>query len=124
LLSPTKGKPIGLRRHPRSRRHAMIRILFHKRGFGGRRVRSGSKTVLTPLKWDVCITTESRHRSGYAADCDVIVCYDGAKVADKHLASTVHCVDDEIIGWLKRREQRRRDRPCPASFPRTVKCSR
>ena|ERR1700716_3486987 len=82
------------------------------------------KTVLTPLKWDVCITTESRHRSGYAADCDVIVCYDGAKVADKHLASTVHCVDDEIIGWLKRREQRRRDRPCPASFPRTVKCSR
>jgi hypothetical protein len=24
---------------------------------------------------------------------------------DKHLAATVHCVDDEIIGWLKRREQ-------------------
>jgi hypothetical protein len=24
----------------------------------------------------------------------------------KHLASKVHCVDDEIIGWLKRREQR------------------
>jgi hypothetical protein len=24
--------------------------------------RSGSKTVLTPLKWDVCITPESRHR--------------------------------------------------------------
>jgi hypothetical protein len=23
----------------------------------------GSKTVLTPLKWDVCITPESRHRS-------------------------------------------------------------
>jgi hypothetical protein len=35
-------------------------------------------------------------RSGsYAADCDVIVCYGGAKSADKHLASTVHCVDDE-----------------------------
>ena len=26
-------------------------------------VRSGSNTVLTPLKWDVCINPESRHRS-------------------------------------------------------------
>jgi hypothetical protein len=25
-----------------------------------------------------------------------IVCYGAAKLADKHLASTVHCVDDEI----------------------------
>jgi hypothetical protein len=32
----------------------------------------------------------------YAAD-DVIVCYGGATIYDKHLASTVHCVDDEII---------------------------
>jgi hypothetical protein len=43
----------------------------------------------------------------YAADCDVIVCYGGATIYDKHLASTVHCVDDEIIKWLKRRGQRR-----------------
>ncbi len=35
-------------------------------------------------------------------DCDVIVCYGGAKATDKHVASTVHCVDDEIIEWLKR----------------------
>jgi hypothetical protein len=28
-----------------------------------------------------------------------------AKLADRHLASKVHCVDDEIIGWLKVREQ-------------------
>jgi hypothetical protein len=41
----------------------------------------------------------------YAADCDVIVCY-VAKFVDKHLAATVHWVDDEIIGRLKRREQR------------------
>jgi hypothetical protein len=41
------------------------------------------------------------------ADCDVIVCYGGAKLADKHLASTIHCVDDEIIGWRKRRCSRR-----------------
>jgi hypothetical protein len=34
------------------------------------------------------------------ADCDVIVCYGGAKLTDKHLASKVHCVDDEIIAWL------------------------
>jgi hypothetical protein len=66
-------------------------------------VRFGSKTVLTPLKWDVCFTPESRHRSGYAADYDVITCHGGAKVTDKHLASKIHCIDDEIIGWLKRR---------------------
>jgi hypothetical protein len=41
-----------------------------------------------------------------ATDCDVIVCYGAAKLADKHLASKIHCVD-EIIGWL---ERRRRDR--------------
>jgi hypothetical protein len=46
------------------------------------------------LKWDV-----------YAADADVIACYGGAKPTDTHLASKIHCVDDEIIGWLKRREQ-------------------
>jgi hypothetical protein len=33
--------------------------------------------------------------------CDVIVCYGGAKLTDKHLASIIHCIDDEIIGWLK-----------------------
>jgi hypothetical protein len=33
----------------------------------------------------------------------VIVCYVGACLFDKHLASTIHCVDDEIIGWLQRR---------------------
>jgi hypothetical protein len=37
----------------------------------------------------------------YAADCDAIVCYSGAKLFDKHLASTVHCVDDEIIEWKR-----------------------
>ena len=41
----------------------------------------------------------------YAADADVIVCYGRAKLTDKHLASKIHCVDDEIIEWLKRREQ-------------------
>jgi hypothetical protein len=42
-----------------------------------------------------------------AADCDVIVCYGGAKLTDKHLASKIQCVDDEIFEWLERREQRR-----------------
>jgi hypothetical protein len=41
---------------------------------------------------------------------DVIVCYGRAKLTDKHLASKIHCVDDEVIGWLERREQHRRDR--------------
>jgi hypothetical protein len=31
-------------------------------------------------------------------------------------ASTVHCVDDEIIEWLKRREQRR---PCKTASAAT-----
>ena len=36
----------------------------------------------------------------------------------KHLASTIHCVDDEIIGSLQRREQRRRARAAmPHSNP-------
>jgi hypothetical protein len=31
----------------------------------------------------------------------------GAKPTDLHLLSTVHCVDDEIMGWwLARRERR------------------
>jgi hypothetical protein len=28
----------------------------------------------------------------YAVDCDLIRCYSGAKPADKHLASTIHCI--------------------------------
>jgi hypothetical protein len=40
----------------------------------------------------------------------VIVCYGNAKPTDMHLASTIHCIDDEIIEWLARRERRRRDR--------------
>jgi hypothetical protein len=34
----------------------------------------------------------------------------GAKPTNTHLASTVHCVDDEIIEWLKLRERRKRAR--------------
>jgi hypothetical protein len=60
-----------------------------------------SKTV-DALEMGFMFYPESRHRSGYAADCDVVVCYGAAKLADKHLSATVHCVDDEIIGWLKR----------------------
>ena len=40
------------------------------------------------------------------ADCDAIVCDVGAKLSDKHLASIVLCIDDEIICWLEDREQR------------------
>src|ERR1700722_5687095 len=39
----------------------------------------------------------------------------GAKLTDKHLASKIHCVDDQIIGWLKRREQGRRDKTASAA---------
>ena len=44
--------------------------------------------VLTALRKQTSVS--------YAADGDVITCYGGAKLTDKHLASTVHCVDDGI----------------------------
>ncbi len=48
-----------------------------------------------------------------SADCDGIVCYGGAKPAEKHLASKMHCVDDEIIEWLQRRRRDRHGAPRP-----------
>jgi hypothetical protein len=30
------------------------------------------------------------------------------KLTDQHLASKIHCVDDEIFEWLEHREQRRK----------------
>jgi hypothetical protein len=39
----------------------------------------------------------------------------GERSYHKHLASTAHCVDDAIIEWLKRREQRRRDKTASAA---------
>lgn len=39
-------------------------------------------------------------------DCDVIICGGNAHPTDTHLASIVHCVDDEIIGWLEKRRER------------------
>jgi hypothetical protein len=54
-----------------------------------------------------CLSYARKQTSvSYTADCDVIVCYGGAKPTDNRLASKIHCVDDEIIEWLKRREQR------------------
>jgi hypothetical protein len=40
-------------------------------------------------------------------DCEVIVCYGGAKPSDLHTLSTVRAVDDGIIEWLERRKRRR-----------------
>jgi hypothetical protein len=37
---------------------------------------------------------------------DFVICGGGAKPEDTHLASTVHCVGDEIIEWLARRERK------------------
>ena len=50
----------------------------------------------------------------YAADANVIVCYSNAKLTDTHLASEIHCVNNEIFGWLERREQRRRGKQPPS----------
>jgi hypothetical protein len=46
----------------------------------------------------------------FIGDGVVIVCGGGARPTDLHLASTIHCVDDEIIEWLERRERRGRHR--------------
>jgi hypothetical protein len=51
---------------------------------------------------------ESRHRSGYAADCDIVIGGGEAKPTDLHLLSKVVAVDEEIIEWLERREAKRK----------------
>ena len=43
------------------------------------------------------------------ADGEIIVCYGGAKPNRDMNWSVVHCIDDDIIEWLERRERRRRD---------------
>jgi hypothetical protein len=51
------------------------------------------------------------------ADCDIIVCYGGAKPTDKHLASTIRAVDNEIFEFLERRERRRQQRSSNRKSP-------
>jgi hypothetical protein len=51
------------------------------------------------------------------ADGTAIACYGNAKPTDTQLASTIHCVDDEIIGWLKRRERRSKNKSCLKAAP-------
>jgi uncharacterized OsmC-like protein len=36
-------------------------------------------------------------------DDDFVLCGGGARPTDVHLASVVHCVNEEIVEWLKRR---------------------
>ena len=43
------------------------------------------------VEMDFCFTPKSRHRSGYAADCDIVICGGNAKPEDTHLASIIHC---------------------------------
>jgi hypothetical protein len=47
-------------------------------------VRDGSKTALTPLKWDVCITPEKQTSVSYAADlrCRRLLRWSEANPAD------------------------------------------
>jgi hypothetical protein len=48
--------------------------------------------------------------------CDVIVCYGGAKPTHTHLASIIHCIDDEIIEWLQWCERNRIEADDPNPF--------
>src|SRR5713226_556897 len=56
----------------------------------------GSKPEVSMLPCRVCFTPTNRHSSARPGN---------AKPEDVHLASTIHCVDDEIIKWLQRRER-------------------
>jgi hypothetical protein len=49
------------------------------------------------MKWDVCFTPRKQTSVSCAADCDVVVCYGGAKLTDTHLINTIHCVDGELF---------------------------
>ena len=40
-------------------------------------------------------------------DNEIVICYGGAKPTDTYLMSRVVATDEEIIGWLERRERRR-----------------
>jgi hypothetical protein len=61
----------------------------------------GPKTVVTPSKWDVCIAPRKQTSVSYAVDCDLIVCYGGAKLTHKHLASKIHCVEIIAPLWIE-----------------------
>jgi hypothetical protein len=43
-------------------------------------------------------------------DTEFIICGGNAKPTDTHLASIVHCIDEEIFDFLKRREKRKQRR--------------
>jgi hypothetical protein len=68
--------------------------------------RCGVKNGPDALKTGCLYYPRKQTSVSYAAGCDVIACYGNAKPTDKHLASKIHCVDDELIGWLERRERR------------------
>ena len=54
--------------------------------------------------------------SAASVTIEFVVCFGNATPEDTHLAATVHCMDDEIVAWLERRERRRRkkqERKCP-----------
>ena len=34
-------------------------------------------------------------------ECEIIVCGGNAKPSDLHLASMIHCIDDDVIPWLE-----------------------
>jgi hypothetical protein len=40
---------------------------------------------------------------------EIIVCYGNAKPGDIHLVSTIHCIDEEILDWLERHEEEKRN---------------
>jgi hypothetical protein len=44
-------------------------------------------------------------------DGEIIICLGGAKLTDTHLASTIHCIDEEIFSWLEERNKMKFSQP-------------
>jgi hypothetical protein len=49
---------------------------------------------------------------------DDAIYYGGAQPGDVHLAAIVHCVDGEIVAWLKGRERRFKTKKADADAAR------
>src|SRR5271169_5460621 len=62
----------------------------------------------------VSLSAAGRRGAGMNPDDDelveIIIYCGGAQPGDEQLASTVHCMNGEIIGWLEQHEQRNRCR--------------
>jgi hypothetical protein len=89
---------IGVERGDHSlTKHSAVKVSF------------GSKTVQTPLKWDVCFTPESRHRSA-TLPIDLLRCSKGHSVIVMRRGGEVDTIfgfekEADALQWIKEKSQ-------------------